>query len=385
VARIAARYDLSAPALATSLLRRHGRDPDETARYLHLRGLDATPWPDFDRSITAAAGLELHVVQDLRRIRYRPEATRWSRTGPPPWCQTCVATAAAQTGEVHWPAEWTFAGWVICPVHRCLLGRSCPCCARDCGPRPIAGRLRLWCPACARDVTTRHAGTRPALWPLSEPPRMRPCPAIVVDPRSRKTLVRMQTDLLRAATDRRPTGPWGLLSRPERFLEAVRVLSFLALAAAWQARPSVRRPRTLTPEWSLREEPPAAIAGVLAIVAAVLTSVIEPPWPGAAWTPELLRGSETPDIDTFSLCWHLAPDETDLLTRLLPTTLLTYRYAFARGLDAATSVLARNRETARRRAGFGGAQRLRDAQSRGHRVATASPGSDIAHGALAQS
>ena len=38
--------------------------------------------------------------------------------------------------------------------------------------------------------------------------------------------------------------------------------------------------------------------------------------------------------------------------------LLAYRDAFVRGLDAATSVLARNRETARRGAGFGGAQRL---------------------------
>jgi hypothetical protein len=136
-------------------------------------------------------------------------------------------------------------------------------------------------------------------------------------------------------------------------------LSFLALAAAWQVRPSVRRPRTLTPDWSLCEEPPAVVAGALAIVAAVLASAFEPPWPGAAWALDLLRGGETPDITAASLCWHLTPDESGLLTRLLPTTLLVYRDAFERGLDVAASVLARNRETARRRAGFGGAQCLK--------------------------
>ena len=50
-----------------------------------------------------------------------------------------------------------------------------------------------------------------------------------------------RNDLLRAATDPRPTGPWGIVSRPERFLKAVpgtgRRLAGVAV---------VRRPRTLT-------------------------------------------------------------------------------------------------------------------------------------------
>jgi hypothetical protein len=359
LARLAARYDLSASGLATALLRGHERDADDAAIHHYLRHLDLVACPAFDRVLACAAQLDLPAVQALRRSCCRD----WSRAGPPPWCQGCIATAAARDGELHWPAEWMFAFWVICPVHRCLLGRSCPSCARDCFARPIAGRLRLWCPACARDVTTQ-AFTRPPLWPLSEPPRSRICPAIVVDSRLRKTLMRMQADLLRAVSGRRPTGPWGMSAWPEPFLEAVRALSFLALAAAWQARSSVRRPRTLTPDWSLCEQRPAVVAGALAIVAAVLASTFEPPWPGAAWTPELLRGGETPDIDAASLCWHLAPDESALLTSLLPTTLRAYRDAFERGLDAAASVLARNREAARRRAGFGGAQRLRDKRSR---------------------
>ena len=37
-----------------------------------------------------------------------------------------------------------------------------------------------------------------------------------------------QADLLRAARGRRPTGPWSMPARPERFLEAVRAFSFLA-------------------------------------------------------------------------------------------------------------------------------------------------------------
>jgi len=359
LARFGARYDLSGPGLAMALLRGTERDADDAALHHHLRRLDAAAWPALDRVLASAARLDLSAVEALRRRC----SDHWSRVGPPPWCQACVATTAARDGEVHWRAEWMFAFWVICPVHRRLLGRACPLCARDCFARPIAGRLRLWCPACARDVTTQ-ACTRPSLWPLSEPPRSRVCPAIVVDPRLRETLRRMQGDLLHAVSGRRPTGPWGRSSSPERFLEAVRALSFLALAATWHARPSVRRPRTLTPDWSFCEEPPAVVAGALAVVSAVLASAFEPPWPGVAWTPELLRGGETPDIAAGSLCWHLAPDETGLLTRLLPTTLLAYRDAFEQGLAATASVLARNREAARRRAGFGGAQRLRDAQSR---------------------
>jgi len=134
--------------------------------------------------------------------------------------------------------------------------------------------------ACARDVTTLDAPVRRALWPLSEPPQTRACPAIVVDPRLHRTLARTKPTCCAPLVAGDRPDPGACRPDPSDFWRLC-ALSHSSPAAARQAHPSVRRPRTLTPDWSLPDERPAVVAGALAIVAAVLTSVTEP-GPGAA-------------------------------------------------------------------------------------------------------
>lgn len=373
IARVAARYDLGAAVFLRQVLRDDGVDPDTEEAGRQARRLDALPWPAAEMALAQATRLDRMEIRGLRAARHRATgAGVWPRTGQPAWCQACVAAAAAEHEEFHWRAEWAFGGFVVCPMHRRLLVRNCPVCRGPCGPMPDGGRLRLWCEACGRCVAAVEPGRgQSALWPYSEPAETRACcPTLDLDRRAPALLSRLQADLLRAASGRRPTGPWGMSVRPDPFLAAVRALACLALHALWEA-PKVPDPlRRFGSDWSPGDEHPAVAAGALAVAASVLASVRQWPPPGAAWNAALLREGEPACVDFDTLCWHLSRDEGEALRSLSRGPLAPYRYAFDAALNGIADRRGPNREEARRRAGFGGAARSRMAKEAMHGAGT---------------
>ena len=149
IARIAARYDLSAEALAGHLL------PDERSVPDMTRLIDDRPVPRLEAALAEAARLPegAFAARRVPGLAERPEAA-WSR-GRPAWCPVCLFEDVAAQGEVHARAEWGLGCYLLCALHGCHLVSECPRCLKRASYRPVNGRLRLL----VRPVR-RHGGRR---------------------------------------------------------------------------------------------------------------------------------------------------------------------------------------------------------------------------------
>lgn len=81
------------------------------------------------------------VLSGLQRARVEPAAyLRRSETGRATfaYCPRCMAAR----GECHLHIHWRFLDWRYCPLHHCLLERTCPRCAEPLAhPRSLVGSI----------------------------------------------------------------------------------------------------------------------------------------------------------------------------------------------------------------------------------------------------
>ena len=100
-----------------------------------------------------------------------------------------------------------------------------------------------------------------------------------MDDDCRGLLVRLQSDLLRAARSRRLTGPWAAGGRADAFVAAVRCLAHVLHHSLRPASllPPGRRPHGpvygMQEGWAPGGEHPSTLAGTLAVAAALLARV----------------------------------------------------------------------------------------------------------------
>jgi hypothetical protein len=358
MARIAARYDLSAYDLVRHLLPK----ADDVADM--LRWFDYRPVAPLEAALVEAADQPATDFSEhrLTGLTTCPEAV-WPRRQPA-WCPLCAAEDVALYGEVYGRMTWTLGGVLLCPRHHCLLTATCPRCFHQAGYQPINGRLRIWCRTCDAFVDTALPPERIPFWPYGTPPQRRHCVPVGLSSEARPLLQRVQTDSLGMLAGARPTGPWTRSLKRPRILEVLRRLVFVMLGPLWetnqQAGPVQRDDNghwTLSTSWTPGSLPPEIAAPALLAAVTFLAAESGTRLRGIIWDRRRLLPGEAEAITAETLLWHLDSFNAALVQDLFaaPFTrpfalLLAALRADGHGLGAA-------REATRRRVGLGGAQR----------------------------
>ena len=201
LARIAARYDVSAEGLIRHLL------PSEADVSGMIRRVDHVVVPALEAALAEATARPAcnFVGRRLAGLSANQPAA-WPRSNPA-WCPVCAAHDVAAHGEVYSRAAWGFGGLLLCPRHQCLLISVCPRCYRRVGYHPINGRLRIWCWTCGADADNALAPDRIPFWPYGTPQQNRRCVTISLSSETRPLLLRVQTDLVAMLAGARPGAP----------------------------------------------------------------------------------------------------------------------------------------------------------------------------------
>jgi len=366
VARIAARYDLSADALMRHLLA-NTADATEMIRCLDYQTVAPLEAALVEAAGQPAAGFAGHRFTKLTTL----SGTAWPRTKPA-WCPLCVIGDFAAFGEVYSRIAWGLGGMLICTRHQCLLVSDCPRCFHQAGYQPINGRLRIWCRNCETGADTVLKPNRIPFWPYGTPQQHRSCVAVTLSGEAPPLLLRVQTDILGMLAGDPPRGPWSRSLKWGRVLEVLRRLVFVMLGPLWegghQASPAQRANGggwSLSETWTPGSLPPEIAAPALLATVTFLAAESGTRLAGITWNRQLLIAGEDESIKAETLLWHLDRFNTRLVQDLFSplrsrpfALLLAALHADRQGLGPA-------REETRRRTGLGGAlRREREANQR---------------------
>ena len=357
IARIAARYDLSADALIQHLL------PQESDSSGVVRRLDVCAYPVLEAALATATGVPAPrlAAQRLADLAARPAAA-WLRDRPA-WCPVCAFVDVAARGEVHAHRSWVAGATLICPLHGCLLASTCPRCHQRVTYQPRHGRLRLWCSGCEDTADAALEPHRVPYWPLGLPQPRRRCPAVSLSAASRPLLLRVQRALLASLTGKRIRSSWARRLPRGQAGDILRKLCFLMLGPLWE--PAERPPAcwdAATAAWRLPDDwSPGCLASVVAaptLLTAVTFLAAEngAPLRGVTWEPLTLLNGEPATIDGQTLPWHLNADDARLARRLFSAAWEPFAPLLG-ALCGAGREFAIARETRRRRCGLGGGLR----------------------------
>ncbi len=169
MARIGARYDISADDLARYLL------PHERSASGIARSIDQRAEPQLEAALADAVGqpgMEF-AARRFPGVAANPESA-WPRRTPA-WCPVCAFEDVAARGEVYARRSWGVGASLICLAHGCLLVSECPRCLDWIGYRAVNGRLRLWCDHCEDVADTALEPGRMPFWPFGLPQQHRRC------------------------------------------------------------------------------------------------------------------------------------------------------------------------------------------------------------------
>ena len=358
MARIAARYDLSAYDLVRHLLPK----ADNAAEM--LRWLDYRPVALLETALIEAAGQPATGFGEhrLTGLTTCPEAL-WPRRQPA-WCPLCAVEDVAMCGEVYRRMTWTLGGVLLCTRHQCLLTAACPRCFHQAGYQPINGRLRIWCRTCDAFVDTALPPERIPFWPYGTPQQRRHCVPVSLSAEARPLLQRVQTDILRVLTGARPIGPWTRSLKRPCILEVLRRLVFVMLGPLWetnhQAGPVERAENgcwTLSATWIPGVLPPEVAAPALLAAVTFLAAESGTRLCGITWDRRLLLPGEAEAITAETLLWHLDGFSAALVQDLFTAPFTRPLALLLAALRADGHGLGAAREATRRRTGIGGAQR----------------------------
>ena len=353
MARIAARYDLTADTLMRHLLA-NGADAttmiqsldDQTAAPLEAAIVEATGRP--------AADFAGHRLPDPIS---RPQAA-WPRTKPA-WCPHCAAQDVAALGEVYSRVTWGLGGMLLCARHQSLLISECPRCFRQAHYQPINGRLRIWCGTCAAGADSALPPELIPVWPYGTPQQRRSCRAVSLSGAARPLLLRVQTDLLAMLAGARPRGPWARALPRARVFDVLRKLTFVMLGPLWedahQAVPAQSANGGPWPleTWTPGSLPPQIAAPALLAAVTFLAAESGTRLTGITWYRDLLIDGEDDAINAETLLWHLDPDNAQRVRALFAAPLIRpFALLLVDRLDQGAA-----REATRRRAGLGAARR----------------------------
>jgi hypothetical protein len=364
IARIAARYDLSAAELVARL-------PLEDGSAGMEQRIDYEAVPGLEAALCDAAGKPVAGFQGQRLpgIEANPKAA-WHRKRPA-WCPVCVSHDVANRAEIYCRRDWGFGGLVMCPRHKCLLISDCPRCLQRPRYRAVAGRLRIWCIYCESFADNMLAANEIPFWPYGTPQQQQSCVPVTLSTEAAPLLLRVQSDLLAMLAGVRPKTPWARSLKHAKISEVLRKLSFVMLGPLWEDAyrpPMVRDAKTKTaapPEdWTPGSLPPEVAAPTLLASVTFLAAESGTRLEGITWNRELLLDGERETIAADTLTWHLNRPNAALIRDFFAMPLVRPFALLLAVLRADRRGLAAAREAARRHAGVGGARRRRARQAR---------------------
>ena len=359
IARIAARYDLSADALVRHLLL---GGPNVGGM---VRTIDDRPCPQLEVALAEAAGQpEMDfAARRLPGLTAHPEVA-WSRQQPA-WCPACLFGDVAARGEVHARQTWSLGGYLLCTLHGCLLVSECSRCFARASYHPMNGRLHLWCDRCGDMADNALEPSRIPFWPFGLPQQGRRCRTVSLTDEARQPLLRLQRTRLLALTGQHVALPWTRQLKRKRVTEALRKLCFIMLGPLWEdaERPALVEhagadAAQVPDDWTPGSLPAFIAAPALLASVTFLASENAMSLAGITWNRQTLLDGEKVEISAETLPWHLgAYDATLALTLLSPgdepfALLLSALRCDSKGLGS-------TREARRRRYGTGAVQRQR--------------------------
>jgi hypothetical protein len=357
VARIAARYDLSANALARHVL------PGDPSVDGMLRHIDERPCPPLELVFAGAVGrpdmdFAGHRVPDLT---IHSEAA-WPRQHSA-WCPVCVFEDVAARNEVHARRHWGLGCYLLCSLHGCLLISECPRCWNPVGYQPVNGRLRFWCDRCEGMADNALEPSRIPFWPFGLPQQSQRCRTVSLTDEARPLLLRLQRTRLAALAGRHVRASWTRQLRRSRVTETLRTLCFIMLGPLWEdaERPGLVQHESadtahIPDDWTLGSLPAFIAAPALLASVTLLAAESDVRLTGITWNRQALREGEKAEISAETLPWHLSAYDT----RLACTLLRPGDEPFALLLSALrndTKGLGATSERRRRRYGIGALQR----------------------------
>jgi hypothetical protein len=361
IARIAARYDLSAEDLISTLV------PTGQLTWDLDRRIDYEAIPHLEAALRNVVGKPDFGFggQRVPGFAANPKAA-WRRKLPA-WCPVCVSHDIARSGETYGRREWGFGGLVMCPEHKCLLVCDCPRCLKRACYQPIGGRLRIWCVHCETLADSYHSSSDIPFRPYGTPQQHRSCVTVALLDGAVPLLLRLQSELIAALAGAKPKGPWMRRQKHWQLSDVLNKLSFVMLGPLWEGHhryelaPEDSRATWVTPkDWSPGSLPPEIAAPALLASAAFLAAESLLPVRGISWNPVLLLDGEREEIDAESLAWHLNSTDRKLVKKYFATP-HTRPFAWLLGvLGADRNHVGAAREETRRRAGLGGAGRRYD-------------------------
>jgi TniQ len=373
MARIGARYDLSADALLRHLL------ADRADATKMIQSLDYQTAAPLEAAIVEATGRPVadftgHRLPDLikplpchstrSRARNlgqcRPQAA-WPRSKPA-WCPHCVVEDVAAFGEVYRRVTWGLGAVLLCPRHQCLLISECPRCFRRADYQPINGRLRIWCETCAAGADAALPSDQIPVWPFGTPQQRRSCRAVSLSSAARPLLLRVQTDLLGMLAGRWSRGTWARALPKARVFDVLRKLTFVMLGPLWegtyQAVPAhAANGGALSETWTPGSLPPQIAAPALLAAVTFLAAESGTRLTGITWHRDLLLDGEDEAITAETLLWHLDRGNAQLVRDLFAAPLIRPFALLLAALRADRLGQGAAREATRRRAGLGAARR----------------------------
>jgi len=313
IARLAARYDLSANTLVRHLL------PNEQRLGGVARWIDDRSFPHLEAALAEASGqlgIDFAACR-LPGVAANPDAA-WSRTQPC-WCPVCLFEDVAAQGEVHARRSWGVGACLLCTIHGCLLVSECPRCFDRASYRPVDGRLRLWCDQCDDVADTVLEPSRVPFWPFGLPQQSRRCRTVSLTDKARQLLLPLQRNQLLALTGRQVRAPWTRQLKRNRVTETLRRLCFIMLGPLWEdsGRPVlVQRDGSdtwhLPADWTPGSLAPFVAAPALLASVTFLAAEAGQLLAGLTWSREALLDGETAEIDAGTLPWHLGAHDAVL-------------------------------------------------------------------------
>jgi len=368
IARLAARYDLSADNLVRHLL------PNEPSLGGIARWIDDRPYPQLEAALAEAAGqpgMDFTACR-LPGLAANPAAS-WSRAQPC-WCPVCLYEDVAAHGEVYARRSWGMGAYLLCTIHGCLLVSECPRCFDRISNRPVNGRLRLWCNRCDDVADNVLEPSRVPFWPFGLPQQRRRCRTVHLTDEARQLLLRLQRTRLSALMGRQVRAPWTRQLRRNRVTETLRRLCFIMLGPLWEdnGRPQLVQPEggdtwQLPADWTPGLLPPFIAAPALLASVTFLAAEAGQPLAGVTWDRQALLDGEKAEIDAETLPWHLNAADAVLAQALLSPGDEPFGLLLS-ALRCDRTGLATTREARRRQYGIGSLQRRRRLTEAAHRT-----------------
>lgn len=307
VARIAARYDLSATALARHWL------PSEPGVGGMARWIDDRPCPRLEAALAEAAG---QPGMDFAARRFpgvaaHPEVA-WPRQQPA-WCPICLFEDVAARGEAHARRSWGTGALLLCAIHGCLLVSECPRCLGTISYQPVNGRQRLWCVRCEDVADNVLEPSRVPFWPFGLPQQHRRCRTVSLTDQARRLLLHLQRTRLSALLGQHVRAPWTRRLKRHGVAETLRRLCFVMLGPLWEDAdrpPLVHLPGghtwRLPDDWTPGLLPPFIAAPALLASVTFLAAENGKMLGGVTWNRQALLDGERAEINAETLPWHLS-------------------------------------------------------------------------------